>query len=393
MLIGERDAPNGKVREGVATALSRLRRDDRGMTIVLVAIAASALIGFTGLAVETGLWYTVKRVNQSAADTAALSGAFEVLAGQPYEDICGFARRDAIRNGYTFSGGWSCPAITPACTSPPSSGGMCVNNPPMQGLYTGNNNAVEVILAQQQNALLASIDLANVTITTRAVAILKTSFNACILGLDKTAPSTVNVFNNAALSNPNCGVASNSKASPSLTVDNNASIAGPVSVVGGEAVTNGSTITGRPNLIGAPPVPDPYAGVALQTIPDCTTTQTGTWIDHKTTTLNPDHFCDGFHFENTVVIHLNPGRYYVDNHLIIQDNVMVDTPMGGVTLIINGTYSFDITNKVTLNITAPTTGPYAGLAFFGSRSGSSSTPPIFDNNTTLHVTGASYFPS
>src|ERR1700730_6854650 len=322
MLIGERDAPNGKVREGVATALSRLRRDDRGMTIVLVAIAASALIGFTGLAVETGLWYTVKRVNQSAADTAALSGAFEVLAGQPYEDICGFARRDAIRNGYTFSGGWSCPAITPACTSPPSSGGMCVNNPPMQGLYTGNNNAVEVILAQQQNALLASIDLANVTITTRAVAILKTSFNACILGLDKTAPSTVNVFNNAALSNPNCGIASNSKASPSLTVDNNASIAGPVSVVGGEAVTNGSTITGRPNLIGAPPVPDPYADVALQAIPpNCKSGGSGS--GNVTINLTEGRFCNGFNFSDHVILNLAAGAYYIDQQLIITNNVVV----------------------------------------------------------------------
>src|ERR1700730_3279521 len=140
MLIGERDAPNGKVREGVATALSRLRCDDRGMTIVLVAIAASALIGFTGLAVETGLWYTIKRVNQSAADTAALSGAFEVLAGQPYSDMCGFAKRDAALNAFAFAS-YTCPVSTPACTNP-ASGQMCANHPPVLGGVgvVGNTN-------------------------------------------------------------------------------------------------------------------------------------------------------------------------------------------------------------------------------------------------------------
>src|ERR1700719_4751089 len=73
-----------------------LARDTRGATLALVAAAISALIGFTGLGVETGLWYAMKRQNQSAADVAALSGAFELLAGQSnglsqntvYPDIC-----------------------------------------------------------------------------------------------------------------------------------------------------------------------------------------------------------------------------------------------------------------------------------------------------------------
>src|SRR4051812_22576861 len=101
----------------------RLWHDTRGFTAVFLALTLSVLIGFSALGVETGWWYTIKRVNQSAADVAALSGAMEVLAGKSYADICGFAQRDAIRNGYTFSVGWSCPASTPACTSPPSPGG------------------------------------------------------------------------------------------------------------------------------------------------------------------------------------------------------------------------------------------------------------------------------
>ena len=61
---------------------SRLASDTRGVTLALVAASITALIGFTGLGVETGLWYAMKRQNQSAADVAAFSGAFELLAGQ-----------------------------------------------------------------------------------------------------------------------------------------------------------------------------------------------------------------------------------------------------------------------------------------------------------------------
>src|ERR1700730_1750630 len=148
----------------------RLVRDTRGVTIVLAALALSALIGFAALGVETGLWYVIKRQNQSAADVAALSGAFEVLANPTtafYPDMCGFAQRDAARNGFVFAS-YTCPVSTPACTSP-TSGQMCANWPPVLGRpgVVGNDKAFEVILAQDQNTLLASLTLSSVTINTR----------------------------------------------------------------------------------------------------------------------------------------------------------------------------------------------------------------------------------
>ena len=162
-----------------------------------MAASITALIGFTGLGVETGLWYAMKRQNQSAADVAALSGAFELLAGKTYPDICGFAKRDATRNGFTFQS-FTCPTTTPACTSP-SSGQMCANNPPQLGLNAGNNNAVEVILAQQQNALFASLSLANVTIDTRAVAVISVLDQACVLALDPAASDAIFIKGNPTL--------------------------------------------------------------------------------------------------------------------------------------------------------------------------------------------------
>ena len=89
----------------------RLWHDTRGFTAVFLALTLSVLIGFSALGVETGLWYLIKRVNQSAADVAALSGAMEVAAGKPYQtDICPLAKLGAQANNFTVAAGWSCPA-------------------------------------------------------------------------------------------------------------------------------------------------------------------------------------------------------------------------------------------------------------------------------------------
>jgi Flp pilus assembly protein TadG len=141
--------------------LRRLLVDRRGAVAVIVAIAATALIGFTALGVETGLWYTIKRQAQSAADAAALSGAYERAAGQTYSDICAKAENEAAANGFTFSS-FTCPSTSPACTSP-SSGQMCANNPPVGST---DDKYVEVILAQQQQTFLANLFLPSVTIGT-----------------------------------------------------------------------------------------------------------------------------------------------------------------------------------------------------------------------------------
>src|SRR5690349_12906673 len=111
----------------IRAASFHLLRDTSGATLVLVAAAISALIGFTALGVETGFWYAISRYNQSAADVAALSGALEKAGGKPYSDLCGLAELAAKANGFTFVS-FTCPTSTPACTSP-ATGQMCANNP------------------------------------------------------------------------------------------------------------------------------------------------------------------------------------------------------------------------------------------------------------------------
>jgi uncharacterized membrane protein len=53
-------------------------RDKRGVTRVLGAIGFPVLIGLAALGAGTGLGYVINRHDQSAADAAALSAAYDV---------------------------------------------------------------------------------------------------------------------------------------------------------------------------------------------------------------------------------------------------------------------------------------------------------------------------
>src|SRR6516165_6173866 len=86
-------------------AIAPILHDDRGVSAAIVAIALPSLIGLGALGVETGAWFTTKLRNQSAADSAVIAAAYEVIAGKT--DVAGAltaaATEAARRNGYKGS--------------------------------------------------------------------------------------------------------------------------------------------------------------------------------------------------------------------------------------------------------------------------------------------------
>jgi Flp pilus assembly protein TadG len=244
----------------------RLLRDTRGVTLVVVALTLTALVGVAGLGVETGLWYMVKRYNQSAADVGALSGVMELAAKKPYADICNFAGLAVKANGFTFvpSG------CSSGCTSPPAESNNCVNNPPVTpgSENFGNNNAVEVILAQQQNTFFASLFMPSVTVETRAVASIR-NLSTCLLALSaKGTDLDYKGGGHGSLTIPNCAFASDSGDPTSIDLRGNFDItAGAIDTVGGYSI-KGAAGTVSPGIVtGAALLVDPYSGVTVGALP------------------------------------------------------------------------------------------------------------------------------
>ena len=167
------------------SAIVRVWQDERGVSAVILALSLTALIGFAALGVETGLWYSIKRQNQSAADAAAISAAYEILAGNTdvTNNLTPAATNAAAQNEYT--------GTTPVVTYPYSDSIV--------------SNAVGVTLQTTQSTSFAALFLPSVTIQTKAVARVFPAAPGCILTLS-TAGYGFEDKGSSTLNAPDCSV-------------------------------------------------------------------------------------------------------------------------------------------------------------------------------------------
>lgn len=366
---------------GLRPALHRLAMclsDRKGSIFVVVGAALPVLIGVLGLGADAGVWYANKRAAQTQTDAAALSGAYE-KARINNSNIVPAAQKEAIRNGFT--------------NAAPNT--LTILNPPTSGPNTGKQKAVEVIMKTQQQLLFAGLFLDSVAITTRAVATVEVTGSACVLALETLASSTVTNSGSVKINMPGCVLASNSTSQSALDWGGGATVtAESIWTPGNYTATGGATMTlAKPPTVGAWPIDDPYADVPLPVPGPCTTWGGGS-------TINPGSYC-GINITGNLTF--NPGTYYiVDADFKVNANVVVNcncTGGAGVTIIMTGTGDFSKTGTVTFNgsstfqLTAPTSGPYAGLAFYQDPRAPLSGPIAkFNGGNAMSIQGAVYFP-
>jgi Flp pilus assembly protein TadG len=108
-------------RRGAASAVRSLIADERGNIIIIAAFALPALLASFGLAFETAHWYQAKRAMQNAADSAAIAAASNGASSYATE-----AKAVAAQYGYqhgvdgvtvTISSSASCPSGGTSCYS------------------------------------------------------------------------------------------------------------------------------------------------------------------------------------------------------------------------------------------------------------------------------------
>ncbi len=85
------------------TRLIRLARDERGAMAVMVAVSLTALVGFTGAAVDLGSIYSSRSELQNANDAAALAAAATMIT---YNDQMQAVAQpeEALSQAHTFTG-------------------------------------------------------------------------------------------------------------------------------------------------------------------------------------------------------------------------------------------------------------------------------------------------
>jgi len=406
-----------------ASLLRRLLRDKSGLSAVTVAVSLPVLFGVAGLGIDTGLWYTIKRQNQSAADAAALSAAYEVIAGNTNvaTNLTPAASQAATRNNY---GG-----TTPVVTYPYS-----------DAVVTGG---VKVTLSQTQNAWFSSWFPAftNFTIANEAVAAVNTLPPVCMLVLGLNPPpsgsqdanNAVNLAGNPTINAPTCTIVSDSDSASAFHLQGSATINAATVITPGEISHTGGAYTlnlSYPAQTGANVVPDPYASTlthaslttGMPAAPACTYNNgTHTWsgncvvpggsISVGDTLSANTQISGGLSFKGGTV-NLLPGTYWItDGDLVLQNGsgATLQCPTctnggAGVTVILttaqvkNGTVgTVNLGSNANLNLNPPNTGTFAGMVLIQDSNGLPAGTTIDTSfstkaNATETLSGLVYFP-
>lgn len=151
-----------------------------GQVLVGTAVALVVLCGFAGLAIDMGTLRYQKRIQQTAADGAAIAGASN-LTYQLGAGVTTGAQNAATQNGFTDSSGND----LSQCATGAAIGKICVWVSPstgpqdvtfnsqtiLGGPHSGDSNYVEVLVARVQPTYFMTIFGVNSeTIVARAVA-------------------------------------------------------------------------------------------------------------------------------------------------------------------------------------------------------------------------------
>lgn len=348
------------------------KRDRSGSYPIIAAFIMPVLIGFAGLGAEYGLWVYRHQTLLSAADSAAVSAA---TAGGNF-----LAEASGVAASYGFVNGVNGVTVT-------------VNQPPQSGTHKSAPGAVEVVVQQQQPRLFSALyGSSQVTVAARAVA-LRNGGTGCVLALNRTAGGAVSTQGNAQVALQGCSLYGNSSSASALSVTGSSTISASfVGVVGGISGSGGVTATNGIST-GVPLAIDPYAGVSPDPPPaSCINNFTA----NSTMTIDPGVYCHGISLTAGANLTLNPGVYYLDRgDLSVVGNSTISGT--GVTLVFTSSTGSDwasakVASNANVNLTAPTSGPTAGIVIFGDRNMAVGTSFKFNGGATQSFGGAIYAP-
>jgi len=339
-----------------------------GNVSILFGITLPAVVGVCGLGADVGYWYYQERNLQSAADAAAYDGIIALKGGGSTTTITTEATNGATSNGWSSTGG----TIT-------------VNSPPTSGNYQ-NAYSVQVTLTQNLPRFFSGLySRSQVPASASSVATMAGGYS-CVLALNATANQAIDLSGSTNLST-NCDVVADSNSSSAINMSGSAQATVPCAVTVGTAdTTSGLTLTKCTSVTThAPSVADPYASVSQPTGSGLCKT-----VPSNATDLYEGWYCSGL-VTSWGPITFHPGTYVVTGGSL---QFQAGTIASGtnVTFFVGAGYTLAVSGSATVVFSAPTTGTYAGILFFGDRTATSGNNS-FSGSSLSSITGAVYFPT
>ncbi len=376
----------------------RLWKDKRGNALLIATAFLPVLVGSAGLATDTIQWALWKRELQRAADSAAIAGVYDRVQNDGSTGQTNAAVNKDL--GFNQQTGMALVAGYPQVSFP--------------GDDANGTNQVRVLLAVKKRLAFSGMFMnAAPEIQAAATAAAVTSaMEICMLGLEKRASkSGIIIAGNAGVSS-DCSLFSNSESTnQSIDKNGNPSVTAPSMGAAGAIQKSSSWNVGeyRPY---SPQIEDPFKDITPSPSDmKCAGKQQGNkWVNSaldETTDLanavdasgNKANCFSSLSVGSNKTLTLPPGTYYINaGDAFIQGSLSCSA----CTIVLTNSNpssdaigSFKVNASATVNMTAPTTGTYAGIAIFQDRRAkdSSSANNQINGNSSSVINGSIYFPN
>lgn len=352
-----------------------IRKDESGNVLTLMGLSMIPLVGTLGLAIDVAQWISWKRDLRSAADSAAMAGGLELKNGGDAEEVDAVVRNVLGRNtqhSYIIE---------------------AVETPPTAGEFAGDASMVRVVLSTSTKLPFSSFFMPTApTIRVEAVAQASSEVANCMIALSNTG-TALSITGSSSI-DMNCGLQSNSDFD---ATSSDSIVAGALSAVGN--VNEGNNISSDTRINrGVAPETDPFADLISDPNEKCNNSEN----IKGSATLSPGCY-KGIRVNSKAYVTLLPGTYYIGSGGLTV-NAQATLIGKGVTIVYTNTDNTfnasaigtaSINGSSTVQLTAPETGPYAGIIMHqdsrtpaGNKSGLS-----INGNNNSEYEGAIYAPN
>ncbi len=375
----------------VARGLTQLGKSERANVATMAALLAPVLVGGLGLGAETANWYFTERAMQNAADEAAVAAASNGQSNYASEAL-------AVSANYGFTNATNNVTVTATNTAPcPGGGNTCYGVTVTAKVplylaqiigYTGNTT-----INGNRAELLSATAIATTGTTTR---------NYCLLALNSIGSSIVG---NGV---PNTNFAGCNTMSDSSAVCHGHDMGADF---GDAHITDsGCGVVQESNV---PTVPDPYSHLATNIPPnpcggnypqepahhnDPALPSSNQWGTDQN--LNGNVFvCGDLQLTSDVTINApNGATLIIENGRLDTNGHTIRTANGSTLTLVfsgdnSGSYVHAPTGGGTMDIQAPTSGPWSGVAMYQDPSLTTGVDmSAAGNSPTWDITGLVYMP-
>jgi hypothetical protein len=376
------------VLSSVANLVRRLRADERGAVSVVMGVLMIPLVGALGIGFEVSNWYLKARGMQNAADSAALTAA--INGGSNYD-----VEAKALAAQYGFVNGTNNISVAV------SNSAACPG---------GGNNCYSVTISGFVPLYLSQVVGFRGDATLNGGPAKRLSFSAvaqpspqlCLLALAGSGVAQGIRTNGAPSGNMNgCNVMSNTAAQC-----NGHNLGAGYGFAHG--TSNGCGVTPVSNVA---VVTDPYAYLASNIPPlsssGCAGNYVGNQLSGSLNLTGGNNFkCGDQTLATDVIIYTPPGIPAVlvveNGQLDLHGHTLTTSNGSAVTIVFSGTNGANILHAPTdttngsggnLNIAAPTSGPWSGVAIYQDPSLTTGVNvSAAGNSPTWNISGLVYMP-